>query len=162
MQVSWSPTQIWLIFLNRFESEDINMAHSPSSYRLSSFLLSYHIRIEGISLYNLIFLVRRKVKDLIEVKKRHNFNFPINKISKGHLYHKIILSLNQLTNILYDACDYYQQVVSMDKLRVYLMKASKICKRNAAELSAQLDNQINSHLVSLSREKHTRQMMIIR
>jgi hypothetical protein len=50
----------------------------------------------------------------------------------------------------------------MDKLMVYLMKASKICKRNAAELSAQLDNQINSHLVSLSREKHTRQMMIIR
>jgi hypothetical protein len=29
--------------------------------------------MEGISLYNLIILVRKKVKDLIEVK-RHNFN----------------------------------------------------------------------------------------
>ena len=78
------------------------------------------------------------------------------------MYHNIVLSLNQLTNILYDACGYYQRVVSMDKVRVYLMKASKICECREAEVSAQLGNQINSHLVSLSKEKHTRKMMIIR
>ncbi len=32
----------------------------------------------------------------------------------------------------------------------------------AAEVSAQIDNQINSELVSLSKEKHMRKMMIIR
>ena len=50
----------------------------------------------------------------------------------------------------------------MEKLRVYLMKASKIFEGRAAEVSAQIDNQINSDLVSLSKEKHMRQMMIIR
>ena len=50
----------------------------------------------------------------------------------------------------------------MDKLRGYLMKASKIFEDRAAEVSAQIGNRINSDLVSLSKEKHMRQMMIIR
>ena len=50
----------------------------------------------------------------------------------------------------------------MDKLRVYLMKASKMFEARAAEVSAQIDNQIISDLVSLSKEKHMRKMMIIR
>jgi hypothetical protein len=50
----------------------------------------------------------------------------------------------------------------VDKLRVYLMKASKMFEGRAVEISAQIDNQIISDLVSLSKEKHMRQMMIIR
>jgi hypothetical protein len=50
----------------------------------------------------------------------------------------------------------------MDKLRVYLMNASKIFEGKAAEVSAQIDNQSNSDLLSLSKEKHMRQMRIIR
>jgi hypothetical protein len=41
----------------------------------------------------------------------------------------------------------------MDKLRVYLMKASKTFEGTTAEVSAQIDNQINSDLMSLSKEK---------
>ena len=50
----------------------------------------------------------------------------------------------------------------MDKLRFYLMKASKMFEGRAAEVSAQIGNQMNSDLVSLSKEKHMRKMMIIR
>ena len=41
----------------------------------------------------------------------------------------------------------------MDKLRVYLMKASKTFGGTTAEVSAQIGNQINSDLLSLSKEK---------
>jgi hypothetical protein len=41
----------------------------------------------------------------------------------------------------------------MDKLRVYLMKASKTLEDTTAEVSDQIDNQINSDLMSLSNEK---------
>ena len=42
------------------------------------------------------------------------------------------------------------------------MKASKIFEDRAAEVSAQIDNRINSDLVSLPKKKHLRQMMISR
>ena len=42
------------------------------------------------------------------------------------------------------------------------MKASKIFGDRAAEVSAQLGDRINCDLVILSKEKHMRQMMIIR
>jgi hypothetical protein len=45
------------------------------------------------------------------------------------------------------------RVVSMDKLRVYLMKASKTFEGTTVEVSDQIDNQINSDLMSLSNEK---------
>jgi hypothetical protein len=41
----------------------------------------------------------------------------------------------------------------MDKLRVYLMKASKTFEGTTVEVSDQIDNQINSDLMSLSNEK---------
>jgi hypothetical protein len=41
----------------------------------------------------------------------------------------------------------------MEKLRVYLMKASKTFEGTTAEVSAQIGNQINSDLMSLSKEK---------
>jgi hypothetical protein len=41
----------------------------------------------------------------------------------------------------------------MDKLRVYLMKGSKTFEGTTAEVSAQIGNQINSDLMSLSSEK---------
>jgi hypothetical protein len=44
-------------------------------------------------------------------------------------------------------------VISMDKLRVYLMKVSKTLDGTTAEVSDQIDNQINSDLMSLSNEK---------
>jgi hypothetical protein len=50
----------------------------------------------------------------------------------------------------------------MDNLRVYLLEASMIFEGRATEVSAQIDNQINSDLVSMSKEKHMRQMMTIR
>jgi hypothetical protein len=53
------------------------------------------------------------------------------------------------TNILYDAC----KIVSMDKLIVYLMKASKTFEGTTAEVSAQIGKQIDSDLMSLSNEK---------
>jgi hypothetical protein len=42
------------------------------------------------------------------------------------------------------------------------MKAGKTFEGRAAEVSAQIGNRINSDLVSLSKDKHMRQMMIIR
>jgi len=42
------------------------------------------------------------------------------------------------------------------------MKARKIFEDRAVEVSAQIGNRINSDLVSLPKEKHMRQMMIIR
>ncbi len=50
----------------------------------------------------------------------------------------------------------------MDKLRFYLMKASKTFEGKAAEVSGQIGDQINSDLVGLSKEKHMRKVMIIR
>jgi hypothetical protein len=41
----------------------------------------------------------------------------------------------------------------MDKLRVYLMKASKTFEGTTTEVSAQIGKQINSDLMSLSKEK---------
>jgi hypothetical protein len=41
----------------------------------------------------------------------------------------------------------------MDKLRIYLMKASKTFEGTTAEVCAQIDKQINSDLMSLSKEK---------
>jgi tetrahydromethanopterin S-methyltransferase subunit G len=41
----------------------------------------------------------------------------------------------------------------MDKLRVYLMKASKTLEGTTAEVSDQIGKQINSDLMSLSKEK---------
>ena len=41
----------------------------------------------------------------------------------------------------------------MDKLRVYLMKASKTFEGTTVEVSDQIENQINSDLMSLSNEK---------
>ena len=41
----------------------------------------------------------------------------------------------------------------MDKLRVYLMKASKTVEGTTVEVSHQIENQINSDLMSLSNEK---------
>jgi hypothetical protein len=48
----------------------------------------------------------------------------------------------------------------MDKLRVYLMKASKTFEGTTAEVSDQIGKQINSGLLSLSKEKHMRQVLI--
>jgi hypothetical protein len=42
----------------------------------------------------------------------------------------------------------------MDKLRVYLMKASKTIEGTTAEVCAQIGKQINSDLMSLSKEKN--------
>jgi hypothetical protein len=42
------------------------------------------------------------------------------------------------------------------------MKAGKTFEGRAAEVSAQIGNRINSDLVSLSKDKHMRQMMIIK
>lgn len=47
----------------------------------------------------------------------------------------------------------------MDKLRVYLMKASKTFEGTTAEVSAQIGKHINSDLMSLSNEKHLRQLI---
>jgi hypothetical protein len=47
-------------------------------------------------------------------------------------------------------------LVSMDKLRVYLMKASKIFEGTTAEVSAEIGKQFDSDLMSLSNEKNTR------
>jgi len=41
------------------------------------------------------------------------------------------------------------------------MKANKTFEGRAAEVSAQIGNRINSDLVSLSKDKHMRQMMVI-
>ena len=41
----------------------------------------------------------------------------------------------------------------MDIFRVYLMKTSKTFKGTTAEVSAQIGKQINSDLMSLSKEK---------
>jgi hypothetical protein len=41
------------------------------------------------------------------------------------------------------------------------MKANKTFEGRAAEVSAQIGNRINSDLVSLPKDKHMRQMMII-
>jgi hypothetical protein len=41
----------------------------------------------------------------------------------------------------------------MDKLRVYLMKASKTFEGTTVEVSAQIGKQIDSDLMSLSNEK---------
>jgi hypothetical protein len=41
----------------------------------------------------------------------------------------------------------------MDKLRVYLMKASKTFEGTTPEVSPQIGKQINSDLMSLSKEK---------
>jgi hypothetical protein len=43
-------------------------------------------------------------------------------------------------------------LVSMDKLRVYLMKANKTFDGTTAEVSDQIGNQINSDLMSLSKK----------
>jgi hypothetical protein len=44
----------------------------------------------------------------------------------------------------------------MDKLRVYLMKASKTFEGTTPEVCGQIDKQINSDLMNLSKErKHT-------
>jgi hypothetical protein len=48
----------------------------------------------------------------------------------------------------------------MDKLRFYLMKSSKMFEGRAAEVSTQRGNQINSDLVSLSKEKDMSKMVI--
>jgi hypothetical protein len=48
----------------------------------------------------------------------------------------------------------------MDKLRVYLMRASKTIEGTTAEVCAQIGKQINSDLMSLSKEKnHMRQLI---
>jgi hypothetical protein len=47
----------------------------------------------------------------------------------------------------------------MDKLRVYLMKANQTFEGTTAEVCAQIDAQINSDLMSLSKEKHMRQLI---
>jgi flavodoxin len=44
-------------------------------------------------------------------------------------------------------------LVSMDKLRVYLIKASKTFEGTTAEICAQIGNQINSDLMRVSKEK---------
>jgi hypothetical protein len=44
-------------------------------------------------------------------------------------------------------------LVSMDKSRVYLMKASKTFEGTTAEVSAQIGNQSNYDLMNLSKEK---------
>jgi hypothetical protein len=44
-------------------------------------------------------------------------------------------------------------MVSMDKLRVYLMKAGKTFEGTTAEICAQIGKQINSDLMRLSEEK---------
>lgn len=44
-------------------------------------------------------------------------------------------------------------LISMDKLRVYLMKASKTFERTTAEVSDHIGKQINSDLLSLSKGK---------
>jgi hypothetical protein len=44
-------------------------------------------------------------------------------------------------------------MVSMDKLRVYLMKAGKTFEGTTAEICAQIGKQINSDLMRLSKEK---------
>jgi flavodoxin len=41
----------------------------------------------------------------------------------------------------------------MDKLRVYLIKGSQTFEGTTAEVCAQIDKQINSDLMSLSKEK---------
>jgi flavodoxin len=41
----------------------------------------------------------------------------------------------------------------MDKLRVYLMKGSQTFEGTTAEVCAQIDKQINSDLMNLSKEK---------
>jgi len=44
-------------------------------------------------------------------------------------------------------------LVSMDKLIIYLIKASKTFECTTAEVSAQIGNRNNSDLMSLSKEK---------
>jgi hypothetical protein len=44
-------------------------------------------------------------------------------------------------------------MVSMDKLRVYLMRAGKTFEGTTAEICAQIGKQINSDLMRLSKEK---------
>jgi hypothetical protein len=41
----------------------------------------------------------------------------------------------------------------MDKLRIYLMKANKTFEGTTAEICSKIDKQINSDLMSLSKEK---------
>jgi hypothetical protein len=45
------------------------------------------------------------------------------------------------------------RIVSMDKLRVYLMKASKTFEGTTAEVSAEIGKEIDSDIMSLSNEK---------
>jgi hypothetical protein len=47
----------------------------------------------------------------------------------------------------------------MDKLRVYLMKASKTFEDTTAEVSDQIGKHIDSDLMSLSKEKTQRRLI---
>ena len=44
-------------------------------------------------------------------------------------------------------------IVSVDKIRVYLMKASKTIEGTTAEVCAQIGKEIDSDIMSLSNEK---------